>query len=84
MFRARGTLLAVSILATAMVIGDGVLTPAVSVVSAVSGLKIRTSISTDGIIGIAVAILVCLFGLQSFGTEKVAFLFSPVIVLWMT
>jgi hypothetical protein len=81
--QARAALLAVSVVATAMVIGDGVLTPAISVVSAVSGLTIKTSISQEGVIGVSVAILVCLFAMQSFGTQRVAFLFSPVIVLWM-
>lgn len=75
--------MSVSVIATAMVIGDGVLTPAISVVSAVSGLTIRTSISQSGIVGVSIAILFVLFFIQSFGTEKVSFLFSPIIVLWM-
>ena len=80
---ARITLLAVSMFATAMVIGDGVLTPAISVVSAVSGLTFKTDISQEVIVGISVAIFVCLFVMQSFGTQRVSFIFSPVVVLWM-
>ena len=64
-------------------IGDVVLTRAISVVSAVSGLTTKTPISHDGMIGISVAILVCLFVMQSFGTERLSFIFSPVIVVWM-
>ena len=49
----------------------------------VQGLTIKTSISQNGIIGIAVAILVCLFLMQSFGTRRVSFMFSPIVVLWL-
>ena len=52
-------------------------------VSSLQGLTIKTSISQNGIIGIAVAILVCLFLMQSFGTRRVSFMFSPVVVLWL-
>ncbi|KAG5521613.1 hypothetical protein RHGRI_033993 [Rhododendron griersonianum] len=62
-----------------MVIGDGVLTPCISVLFAVGGI---TSLSTDAIVGISVAILIGLFCAQRFGTNKVSYLFAPTIVLW--
>ncbi|CAI9090102.1 OLC1v1024793C1 [Oldenlandia corymbosa var. corymbosa] len=68
-----------SILGTSMVIGDGVLTPCISVLSAVGGIP---SLSKDAIAGISIAILVCLFRIQRFGTDKVGFAFAPVITLW--
>ncbi|CBI27066.3 unnamed protein product, partial [Vitis vinifera] len=71
----------VTILGTSMVIGDGVLTPCISVLSAVSGIS---SLGKDAIVGISVAILILLFSAQRFGTDKVGIAFAPVILLWFT
>ncbi|GAX85040.1 hypothetical protein CEUSTIGMA_g12460.t1 [Chlamydomonas eustigma] len=79
---ARFSILSVSILATSMIIADGVLTPATSVTSAVSGLTIQVAISQNAITGISCAIIIILFLAQSFGTQKVSFTFSPVVVVW--
>ncbi|KAK2992675.1 hypothetical protein RJ640_014925 [Escallonia rubra] len=76
---ARIVLFLVTILGTSMVIGDGVLTPCISVLSAVSGIK---SLSKDATVGISIAILVVLFSVQRFGTDKVGYSFAPIIVLW--
>ncbi|CAK7336014.1 unnamed protein product [Dovyalis caffra] len=69
----------VTILGTSMVIGDGVLTPCISVLSAVSGIK---SLSQDAIVGISIAILIALFSVQRFGTDKVGFAFAPMVLVW--
>ncbi|KAH7677772.1 KUP system potassium uptake protein [Dioscorea alata] len=78
-------LLAVVMLGTCMVIGDGVLTPAISVFSAVSGLEL--SMSKDhreyAVVPITCFILVCLFALQHYGTHRVGFLFAPVVLAWL-
>ncbi|CAD6222659.1 unnamed protein product [Miscanthus lutarioriparius] len=68
-----------------MVIGDGVLTPTMSVLSAISGLQDpATSGLGDGwIVLIACVVLVGLFALQHRGTQRVAFLFAPIVVLWL-
>ncbi|KAK9089972.1 hypothetical protein Sjap_023149 [Stephania japonica] len=73
-----------------MVIGDGVLTPAISVLSAISGLRISDKTGStneklsDGVVLlISCAILVGLFALQHYGTHKVAFLFAPIVVIWL-
>ncbi|XP_062189471.1 potassium transporter 21-like [Phragmites australis] len=80
----RISLFLLTILATAMVISDACLTPAISVLSAVGGLKEKApNLTTDQIVWITVAILVVLFAVQRFGTDKVGYLFAPVILLWL-
>ncbi|KAG5228042.1 potassium transporter [Salix suchowensis] len=71
----------VTILGTSMVIGDGVLTPCISVLSAVGGIK---SLGEDTVLGVSIAILIVLFSVQRFGTDKVGFAFAPVIFLWFS
>ncbi|XP_062209323.1 potassium transporter 21-like [Phragmites australis] len=73
-----------TILAIAMVISDAVLTPPISVLSAVGGLKAKAPhLTTDQIVWITVAILVVLFAIQRFGTDKVGSSFAPIILLWL-
>ncbi|XP_062222114.1 potassium transporter 25 [Phragmites australis] len=78
-------LLLFALLGTCMVIGDGVLTPAVSVFSAVSGLELSTEKEHHKYIElpVACAILICLFALQHYGTHKVGFLFAPIVCIWL-
>lgn len=76
-------LLSVALLGTCMVIGDGILTPCISVLSAVGGVKkIDDKLTTDTVMMISVAILVVLFSIQRFGTDKVGYTFAPAILLW--
>ncbi|XP_066369797.1 potassium transporter 27-like [Miscanthus floridulus] len=78
------SLFLITMLATAMVISDAILTPAISVLSAVGGLKEKASfLTTDEIVWITVGILVVLFAIQRFGTDKVGYLFAPIILLWL-
>ncbi|XP_071723260.1 potassium transporter 4-like [Rutidosis leptorrhynchoides] len=82
--RLRTALLVVVLFGACMVIGDGVLTPAISVLSAVSGLKVTEKNLTNGqLLLIACAILVGLFALQHSGTHRVAFMFAPIVVIWL-
>ncbi|XP_039036665.1 potassium transporter 5-like [Hibiscus syriacus] len=82
---AKFFLLIITMLGTSMVIGDGVLTPCISVLSAVSGIKNATSAMTeDRIVWISTVILVCLFMVQRFGTDKVGYTFAPIICVWFT
>ncbi|XP_030459123.1 potassium transporter 7 isoform X1 [Syzygium oleosum] len=68
---------------TSMVIADGVVTPAMSVVSAVGGLKVGVSaIGEDEVMMISVAFLVVLFSVQKFGTSKVGLAVGPALFLW--
>ncbi|XP_020212862.1 potassium transporter 5 isoform X2 [Cajanus cajan] len=77
---ARIALLFLAVMGTSMVIGDGILTPSISVLSAVSGIS--TSLGQGAVVGITIAILVVLFCMQRFGTDKVGFTFAPIILLW--
>ncbi|KAM3700112.1 hypothetical protein ACJW31_05G075100 [Castanea mollissima] len=80
---AKCFLLFATMLGTSMVIGDGVLTPCISVLSAVGGLQEATSkITDDLIVWISVAILILLFLIQRFGTDKVGYTFSPILCVW--
>ncbi|XP_010681416.1 potassium transporter 10 isoform X2 [Beta vulgaris subsp. vulgaris] len=68
---------------TCMVIGDGILTPAISVLSASGGIKVdHPNLSNDVVVLVAVIILVGLFSLQHYGTDKVGWLFAPIVLLW--
>ncbi|XP_019451783.1 PREDICTED: potassium transporter 5-like [Lupinus angustifolius] len=76
-------LLLITMLGTSMVIGDGVLTPCISVLSAVGGIKEADSSITEGrIVGISIAILIFLFMIQRFGTDKVGYSFAPIVCVW--
>ncbi|KAH6830895.1 potassium transporter 2 [Perilla frutescens var. hirtella] len=78
-------LLILVLLGTCMVIGDGLLTPAISVFSAVSGLEL--SMSKDhhqyAVIPITCFILVCLFALQHYGTHRIGSCFAPIVLVWL-
>ncbi|KAG6529758.1 potassium transporter 6-like isoform X1 [Zingiber officinale] len=78
-------LLILALIGACMVIGDGVLTPAISVFSAVSGLELSMSREQHKYVEVPVAcaILVALFALQHYGTHRVGFLFAPIVVTWL-
>jgi KUP system potassium uptake protein len=71
-----------AILGLALFFGDGMLTPAISVLSAVEGLGVETSTLEPFILPLTLAILVGLFAIQSRGTAKIGRLFGPIMVLW--
>ncbi|WJX79736.1 hypothetical protein P8452_62827 [Trifolium repens] len=76
-------LLFATMLGTSMVIGDGVLTPCISVLSAVGGIKqAANQITENQIVWISVGILIGLFMVQRFGTDKVGYSFAPIICIW--
>lgn len=79
----RGRWLVVAgLFGAALIYGDGIITPAISVLSAVEGLNVATSVFKPYTMPIAVAILVGLFALQSRGTATVGRAFGPVMLLW--
>ena len=81
---ARGLLKAMGVLAVTMVMSDGLLTPAQSVLGAVQGIEVvDPSISKGTVIGVTDAILVLLFILQPLGITKLTFAFSPIVVIWL-
>src|SRR5438067_3364705 len=75
-------LLALGVVGASMFIGDSMITPAISVLSAVEGLKLATPAFEHYVVPLTVAILVALFAAQSRGTGRVASLFGPIMVVW--
>lgn len=70
------------VLAAGLLYGDGIITPAISVISAIEGLKIITNSLEPYIIPITISILTCLFLIQKNGTHKIGALFGPIITTW--
>jgi KUP system potassium uptake protein len=79
----RGIIL-LGVFATALFYGDSMITPAVSVLSAVEGIGVVAPSLSGLILPIAVAILISLFSIQSSGTNKVGLLFGPVMLVYFT
>jgi len=80
--RGKWTLIALGVFGAALFYGDGMITPAISVLSAVEGLEVATPGLGRFIIPIALVILTTLFVVQRFGTAAVGRLFGPVMLLW--
>ncbi|KAK7839858.1 potassium transporter 11 [Quercus suber] len=79
----KNALLILVLVGTCMVIGDGILTPAISVLSAVGGIQVEhPHMSNEVVVIIAVIILVGLFSMQHYGTDRVGWLFAPIVLLW--
>jgi KUP system potassium uptake protein len=80
--RASGVVILLGIVSGALFYGDAIITPALSVLSAVEGLKVVTPTFDPYVVPITVLILLVLFAVQSRGTAKVAAFFGPVMLLW--
>lgn len=79
----KNALLVLVLVGSSMVIGDGILTPAISVLSAVQGIKLdHPKMSSDVVVLVAVVILVGLFSMQHHGVDRVSWLFAPIVLLW--
>jgi KUP system potassium uptake protein len=70
------------LLGAALIYGDGVITPAISVLSALEGVNVATSALKPFILPVAVAILLTLFAAQRFGTAKIGGAFGPIMLIW--
>ena len=70
------------LLGAALIYGDGVITPAISVLSAVEGVNVATSALKPFVLPVAVAILVGLFAVQKVGTARIGSAFGPVMLVW--
>src|SRR5882762_8566690 len=75
-------LLALGVVGASMFIGDSMITPAISVLSAVEGLKLVTPALEHYVVPLTIFILVLLFSVQSGGTARVATAFGPVMLVW--
>jgi KUP system potassium uptake protein len=80
--RWRATILLLGVFGAALFYGDAVLTPAISVLSAVEGLEIGTAAFKPYVVPISVGVVIGLFALQRKGSSVVGALFGPVMVLW--
>jgi KUP system potassium uptake protein len=80
--RAKLTLLTLGILGASLFYGDGMITPAISVLSAVEGVKVAEPSLGSVVLPITVAVITLLFTIQRFGTHRVGNLFGPVMALW--
>ena len=78
----RKAIIALGLIGAALLYGDGVITPAISVLSAVEGLEVVAPQSQHLVIPLTVAILAGLFFFQQHGTSKVGRIFGPVMVVW--
>lgn len=80
--QARSALVAVGLFGAALFFGDGMITPAISVLSAVEGLSIATPVFTPYVVPITIGVLVGLFMIQRKGTGSMGRLFGPVMLAW--
>jgi KUP system potassium uptake protein len=83
--RASGVLAAaitLGVFGTALLYGDGLITPAISVLSAVEGFEVASSAFEDLVIPVSIAILVALFAVQRHGTARISTIFAPVMLVW--
>jgi KUP system potassium uptake protein len=80
--RRGGTIILLGIVSGALFYGDAIITPALSVLSAIEGLKVVTPTFDAYVVPLTVVVLVALFAVQSRGTASVATFFGPVMMLW--
>jgi KUP system potassium uptake protein len=77
-------LVLLGILGASLFYGDGMITPAISVLSAVEGVKVAAPGLSSMVVPITVVVIVALFAAQHFGTERVGNLFGPVMIVWFS
>ena len=75
-------LIVMGLFGAALLYGDGIVTPAISVLSALEGLNVATEFFKPHVMPMAVAILVVLFAVQSRGTARIGWTFGPVMLIW--
>lgn len=80
--RMRAVLLLGGILGAGLLYGDGVITPAISVLSAIEGLEVATTAATPFVIPLTCIVLILLFSVQHRGTASIGRLFAPIMTLW--
>jgi KUP system potassium uptake protein len=82
--RVQLVLVALGLFGAALLYGDGMITPAISVLSAIEGLEVATPLFSSLVVPITIAVLVLLFMLQSRGTARVGAIFGPITLVWFT
>jgi KUP system potassium uptake protein len=82
--RSRWALVSLGLFGAALLYGDGIITPAISVLSAVEGLELRASVLHPYVLPITIGILIVLFVVQRRGTAGIGAVFGPIMVVWFT
>jgi KUP system potassium uptake protein len=80
--RVKYALIAIGMVGVALFYGDGIITPAISVLSAVEGVKVAVPSLKSMVLPVTIAVLVGLFAIQRFGTHRIGRVFGPVMVVW--
>jgi len=80
----RIVLISIGLFGAALLYGDGMITPAISVLSAVEGLSVATHVFEDFIVPITIGILIALFLVQHRGTSGIGKVFGPIMIVWFT
>jgi len=80
--RSRRILVIMGLFGAALIYGDGIITPAISVLSALEGVNVATPALTPLVLPAAVVILLLLFAVQSRGTARIGRLFGPIMLVW--
>jgi len=78
----RAALIILGIFGAALLYGDGMITPAITVLGAVEGLQVVTPLFSPYVLPISVTIIIGIFAIQQYGTDRVGRLFGPIMVLW--
>src|SRR4051812_9032718 len=78
----RRFLVALGVFGASLLYGDGMITPSITVLSAVEGLEVATPVFKNYIVPVTITVLIVLFAFQKIGTEKVGRIFGPVMMLW--
>jgi KUP system potassium uptake protein len=80
----RPVLVLLGIFGASLLYGDGMITPAITVLGAIEGTTVATPVFEPYVVPVAVAILVVVFSIQRYGTHKIGRLFGPVMVVWFS
>jgi KUP system potassium uptake protein len=80
--KGRAVLVALGLFGSALLYGDGMITPAISVLSAIEGVEVAAPGLKHYVVPITIVVLICLFFVQKFGTAKVGAAFGPVMCVW--
>ena len=80
--RTAAALTAMGLFGAALIYGDGIITPAISVLSALEGINVVTDAFKPFVVPVALVILVALFALQSYGTARIGRVFGPIMLVW--
>ena len=78
----RSVLIALGLFGSALLYGDGMITPAITMLSAIEGISVVTPVFAKAVVPLTVMALIALFAVQKYGTARVGMLFGPLMVIW--